>query len=104
MESWKIILQNIQGLVTENTKRNTDFLKEYTKENKIIMINITETQLNDAIKDDAEIEGYKIFRYDRTERKHGGIAIYLYEKLETELLCEISYEKCEMIANRIRIL
>ena len=101
MEPWKIILQNIQGLVTENTKRKIDFLKEYTKENKIIMINITETWLNDSIKDDAEIEGYKIFRCDRKERKHGGTAIYLYEKLEAELLCEISYEKCEMIAIRI---
>ena len=69
MEPWKIILQNIQGLVTENSKRKIDFLKEYTKENKIIMMNITETWLNDSIKDDAEIEGYKIFRSDRKEKK-----------------------------------
>ena len=101
MEPWKIILQNIRGLVTENSKRKIDFLKEYTKENKIIIMNITETWLNDSIKDDAEIEGYKLFRSDRKEKKHGGTAIYLNEKLEANLLSEISHEKCEMIAIKI---
>ena len=101
MEQWKIILQNIRGLVTENSKRKIDFLKEYTKENKIIIMNITETWLNDSIKDDAEIEGYKLFRSDRKEKKHGGTAIYLNEKLEANLLSEISHEKCEMIEIKI---
>ena len=64
-------------------------------------MNITETWLNSTIKDDAEIEGYKVFRGDRKGRKHGGTAIYLYERLEADLICEISYEKCEMVAIKI---
>ena len=98
---WKLILQNVRGIITENSKRKIDYLKEYTKENKIILMNITETWLNSTIKDDAEIDGYKVFRGDRKGRKHGGTAIYLYERLEADLLCEISYEKCEMVAIQI---
>ena len=64
-------------------------------------MNITETWLNSTIKDDAEIEGYKVFRGDRKGRKHGGTAIYIYERLEADLICEISYEKCEMVAIKI---
>ena len=28
---WKIMLQNMEGLVTENSKEKVDFLKEYVK-------------------------------------------------------------------------
>ena len=28
---WKIIVQNIQGIVTNNSKKKIDYLKEYTK-------------------------------------------------------------------------
>ena len=53
---WKIILQNIGGIVSENSKRKIDYLKEYTKENNIMMLDITETWLNNTIKEDADIE------------------------------------------------
>ena len=98
---WKIIVQNIQGIVTNNSKKKIDYLKEYTKENKIILMNITETWLNKTIKEDAEIEGYKIFRGDRKEKKNGGAAIYLYDRIEAEQICELSHKKCEMFAIQI---
>ena len=98
---WKIIVQNIQGIVTNNSKKKIDYLKEYTKENKIILMNITETWLNKTIKEDAEIEGYKIFRGDRKEKKNGGAAIYLYDRIEAEQICELSHKKCEMVAIQI---
>ena len=85
---WKLILQNIQGIVTNNSKKKIDYLKEYTKENQIILINVTETWLDKTIKEDAEIEGYKIFRGDRNEKKKGGAAIYLYDRIEAEQICE----------------
>ena len=40
---WKLILQNMRGLVTDNLKKKIDYLKECTKENKIILMNVTET-------------------------------------------------------------
>lgn len=57
---WKIMLQNMEGLVTENSKEKIDYLKEYVKEDNIILLNLTETWLDSTIKEDAEIEGYKI--------------------------------------------
>ena len=95
---WKIMLQNMEGLVTENSKEKVDFLKEYVKEDNIILINVTETWLNSTIKEDTEIEGYNIFRGDRQNRVRGGTAIYLHNKLEANLICEKSNGKCEMVA------
>ena len=64
-------------------------------------MNITETWLNKDITDIANIEGYNIYRGDRKEKEHGGTAIYLYNKLEADLICEISHKKCEMVAIKI---
>ena len=97
-EPWKIMLQNIRGLVTENSKSKVDFLNEYVKEKSFLMLNLTETWLNETIKDDADLEGYKIYRGDRKSRIRGGTAIYLHDKLEAEEICQMSYENCEMIA------
>ena len=97
-EPWKIMLQNIRGLVTENSKSKVDFLNEYVKENNILMLNLTETWLNETIEEDADIEGYKIYRGDRKNRIRGGTAIYLHDKLEAIKLSEINNEVCEMVA------
>ena len=95
---WKIMMQNIGGLVTENSKIKVDFLKEYVSEENIILLNLTETWLNDSITDDAEIEGYNVYRGDRSNRIRGGTAIYLHDKLEAIQLSKINHEVCEMIA------
>ena len=97
-EPWKIMLQNIRGLVTENSKSKVDFLNEYVKEKSFLMLNLTETWLNETIKDDADLEGYKIYRGDRKNRIRGGTAIYLHDKLEAIKLSEINNEVCEMVA------
>ena len=63
---WKIMLQNIEGLVTENSKKKIDYFSEYLKEEKEYMLmNFVETWLNDTVKEEVEIEGYRIFRADR---------------------------------------
>ena len=76
-------------------------MKEYLKDDNFILINITETWLNNSIKEDADIEGYKTFRGDRKGKKCGGTAIYLLDSLDAELICEMSHEKCEMVAINI---
>ena len=70
----------MEGLVTENSKRKVDFMKDYVQNDKIAIMNITETWLDKNIKDDAEIEGYTTFRCDRKEIKRGGTAIYVHNK------------------------
>lgn len=64
-------------------------------------MNITETWLNEEIKEGADIENYNTFRGDRKEKQRGGTAIYLYNKLEGEQICEISHKGCEMVAIQI---
>ena len=96
------MLQNSRGLISENTKWKIGFLDEYAKnEKRILFMNFTETWFKENIKEEAEIEGFKIFRGDRKEKKNGGTAIYLYDKLEADQICEISHEKCEMVAIHI---
>ena len=46
--------------------------KEYTSENKVILMNFTETWLNETIQQDEEIEGYQIFKCDRKGRDAEG--------------------------------
>ena len=62
---WKIVLQNIPGLLTENLNKKLKMTKEYAKDEKIVIMNFTETWYKETIKEEANIEGYNIFRCDR---------------------------------------
>ena len=98
---WKMMIQNMQHLVTINSKEKVELLKEYVKEDKIMLMNLTETCLDSTIKDVVEIEGYNIFRSDRKNRGGGGAAIYLHDKIEANQICDVSNGICEMVAVRI---
>merc|ERR1712055_753785 len=98
---WKIVLQNTQGLLTKNSDQKLEMIKEYTKEEKIMAMNFTETHYTGTIKESANIEGYNIFRCDRKRKKGGGVAIYLHDKVEAEIICEIRHGGCEMVAINI---
>ena len=56
---------NAEGLVTENSKVGIDLMREYAKEDKILVMNFTETWYNETIKEEENIEEYNIFRCDR---------------------------------------
>ena len=70
----------MEGLVSKNSKEKVELLKEYVKENNIILMNLTETWLDDTIEEIVEIEGYNIFRGDRKNRERGGTAIYVHDE------------------------
>ena len=88
------MIQNMQGLVSKNSKEKVELLKEYVKENNIIIMNLTETWLDDTIEEIVEIEGYNIFRGDRKNRERGGTAIYVHDKIETNVKLRMSNGKC----------
>ena len=69
---WKIVIQNMEGLVTEKSKEKVELLKEYTEVDNIILMNLTETWCDNTVEDVVEIEGYNIFRGDRKEIVRGG--------------------------------
>ena len=82
---WKIMIQNMEGLVSKNSKEKVELLKEYVKENNIIIMNLTETWLDNTVEEIVEMEGYRIFRGDRKNRERGGTAIYVHDKIETNI-------------------
>merc|ERR1712240_573178 len=84
-QPWKFIYQNKRTLVSENSRAKIDFFREYLTENK-------------TIKEEATIENYNLFRGDRKDTTQGGTAIYLYDKIEGELIESFSENKCEMVA------
>ena len=92
---------NIRGLLTEKSKSKVEYLGDHAIDNKVMLMNIMETWLDGTVTNNAEIEGYKVFRGDRKGKKCGGTAIYLYDRLEANIICQISYKKCEMIAINI---
>ena len=95
---WKIIYQNIQRLVTMNKKEKVQFMKDYTKEERILLINFTKTWLDESIQDDPKIEGYVLHRGDRKGRIGGGTAIYVKEEYESQIVAKMSTGSVEMVA------
>ena len=99
---WKIVAMNAQGLVTKKSKVGIEQMRELVKDEKILLMNFTETWYKETIKENADIEGYNIFRCDRNAKIiKGGVAIYLQEKVEAEQICELRYKDCEMVAINI---
>ena len=95
---WKLMIQNMEGLVSKNSKEKVELLKEYVKIDNIILMNLTETHLDDTVEDVVEIEGYNIFRGDRVDRVRGGTAIYVHDKIDANIKLKMSNGKCEVVA------
>ena len=95
---WKIIYQNIRKIVTKNSKEKVKFIEEYTKQEKILIMNFTETWMDETTKKDLLIDGYNLYRGDRKGRKGGGTAIYIREEYETRKIYEMSVNRVEMVA------
>jgi len=95
---WKITYQNIRRLVTKNNKEKVEFFKDYTNQEKILIMNFTETWLNETIQGDPKIEGYNLYRGDRKGRMGGGTAIYVKEEYEAQKISELSSGGVEMVA------
>ena len=101
-KQWKIYIQNVNGLMTENADKALDKIKGDVKQEKILLLNIFETWLDEQVTTQANIKHYNIFRSDRKDGTKGGVAIYVYEKLvEAKEIYKISHKKCEMIAIHI---
>ena len=100
-EPFKILYQNIRGLVTENSKAKKEYFEEYVKQNNVILLNFTETWMNESIVEDANINEFQTFRVDRKDISRGGVAIYIKDQLEAKLVSKMNAGKCEMLAFHI---
>ena len=63
---WKIILQNVRGLITAESRETLKLIDDYVNNEKIVLINFTETWLDKSIKEEEDIEGFHTYRCDRT--------------------------------------
>jgi hypothetical protein len=46
------------------------------------IIGITETWLNDSNKDNFELDGYKFININRTNKRGGGVGLYIANELQ----------------------
>ena len=83
-KQWKIYIQNVNGLMTEHATKALDQIQSDVEQEKILLLNIFETWLNEQVTTKANIENYNIFRSDRKDGTKGGVAIYVYEILEAK--------------------
>ena len=100
---WKIIVQNVRGLITAESRETLKLIDDYANNEKIVLMNFTETWLDKTIKEEADIEGFHTYRCDRTsEIARGGVAIYLFDKIEAGQIWEKRLKNCEMIGVEIK--
>ncbi len=80
---YKIIVLNIEGLTPYRYKRKVKFLSETAQEEKALILALTESHLNDDIRDaEIMIDNYTIFRTDRSNhRKKGGVISYIHNQV-----------------------
>ena len=97
-QPWKIMYLNAERLVTKNSKKKVEYLSEYVEENKVLIMNLTETWLDETIQKDIEIKEYQLFRSDRVGKKGGGAAIYIKEEYEAHKVADISIGYIEFLA------
>ena len=98
-KKWKHgFLLNTQGLYTNTRKDKLETIKDMLTDRNGVFFAITETWLNDKI-DNSEIsiEGYNLFRCDRSQRANGGSALYIKGNLCTKEVLNISNSFCEAI-------
>ena len=48
---WKLVIQNMEGLISEKSKEKVELLKEYTEVDNIILMNLTETWFDNTVED-----------------------------------------------------
>ena len=70
--------------MTEHATKALDQIQSDTEQEKILLLNIFETWLNEQVTTKANIENYNIFRSDRKDGIKGGVAIYVYKNLENK--------------------
>ena len=75
--------------MTKNATKALDKIKEDVMQEIMQLLNIFETWLNEQITIKASIKHYNIFRSNRKDETKGGVAIYVYKKIEAKEMYSI---------------
>ena len=77
-----VIMGNIEGLKPRNKRYKVGMIKEMAIEKNAQIISLTETHLNNEILDaEVNIEGFNMYRADRTQTTKGGVAVYIRREI-----------------------
>ena len=90
---------NIRSILSvDDSGSRLDHLYNYMcKDNKIDIMFLSETKLDNTIKnEDIDIEGYQVYRKDRN-RSGGGVAIYTRNEFQVEYLTDLNIDGIEML-------
>lgn len=80
---------NIQGLKPETVPSKIPFLSDILDNKNQLFIGLSETWIHNHLEGELQIDGYKMFRADSSQRKEnrgratGGVAIYLRSDIAT---------------------
>ena len=96
------IYANIRGLYPQSNKTKVPYLSDLAKLSNAPYICLTETHLNpDIIDAEIQLENYTLFRSDRNERSHGGVAIYVRNDLAATMILNDSNSYCDSLVIEI---
>lgn len=86
-DSLSLVHFNIRSLYA-NFNKLKDYITTFTSRFKIIAL--SETWISDEKGVDFEIEGYKLYHVSRSEKRGGGVALYVDSLLKCELVEKMS--------------
>ena len=92
------IYVNIRGIYPKCDKSKVPYLSDLAQQTNAPFICVTETHLNPSILDaEISINGYDLFRSDRSERSHGGVAIYCRKDIAVKTFVKDSNSYCDSL-------
>ena len=92
------IYVNIRGLYPKCDQSKVPYLSDLAKVTNAPFICVTETHLNPNILDaEVAVDGYELFRSDRKERTHGGVAIYVRKDIVVKTAVQESNSYCDSL-------
>ena len=100
-----ILHMNVQSLLSKRCDK-VHYLKELAIEEKVLILTLTESNLNNSIKNsEVNIENYVIFRGDRENgKKGGGVINYIHESVasQCQLVCSGTNKYVEYLFIHLR--
>ena len=92
------IYMNIRGLYPKSDQSKIPYLSDLAMQTNAPFICLTETHLTPNILDaEISISGYYLFRSDRKDRSHGGVAIYVRKDLAVKTAVNDSNSFCDSL-------
>ena len=100
--SASLIYLNVRSLMVNGQKDKVGYLELLAKEEKALIIAVSETWLHDGVEDaEVHIKDYNIIRSDRSGKGGGGLCLYVHISITPVVLLRYSNSICEGLVIRV---